>query len=63
MLLHEPTTHAGGKMAVTAHVVPNSALRVADIPDGPSTFNTVAGTPIKVEKRWVHRDAGSRLDT
>jgi hypothetical protein len=43
---------AGGNMVVTAHVVPNSALKVADIPDGASTFNTVAGTPIKIEKRW-----------
>eukprot|EP00197_Chlamydomonas_leiostraca_P002669 CAMPEP_0202857002 /NCGR_PEP_ID=MMETSP1391-20130828/101_1 /ASSEMBLY_ACC=CAM_ASM_000867 /TAXON_ID=1034604 /ORGANISM="Chlamydomonas leiostraca, Strain SAG 11-49" /LENGTH=133 /DNA_ID=CAMNT_0049535741 /DNA_START=147 /DNA_END=548 /DNA_ORIENTATION=- len=38
----------GGQAAVTAHVVPNSALKSTDIPEGQSTFNTVAGTPLMV---------------
>ncbi|KAJ9531970.1 hypothetical protein QJQ45_003675 [Haematococcus lacustris] len=39
-----------GAAAVTAHVVPNSALTAADIPEGESTYNTVAGTSLLVSK-------------
>lgn len=41
---------SGGAAAVTAHVVPNSALTAADLPEGESTYNTVAGTPLLVKK-------------
>ncbi|KAJ9518193.1 hypothetical protein QJQ45_010173 [Haematococcus lacustris] len=41
---------SGSAAAVTAHVVPNSALTAADLPEGESTYNTVAGTPLLVKK-------------
>lgn len=49
-LVHVCLQSDNGAAAVTAHVIPNAALKSSDIPDGESTFNTVAGTPLLLKK-------------
>lgn len=40
-----------GKAAVSAHVIPNVALSLDDLPEGNSTYPTVAGQPLIVTKK------------
>lgn len=39
---------SAGKAAVTAHVIPNKTLKSADFPQGSSSYETVAGSPLMV---------------